>query len=156
LSLPAIVLLAGMLVAAYVLRRTAFGRNVYAIGGESDASRLLGLPVARTRVAVYAISGFCAALSGFLLTVYLSSGSHIEGVGLELDAIAAVVVGGTLLTGGVGSVFGTLLGVLIIGIVVEVITTYEGGFSSGFSRVATGGLLLVFVLIQRIMARPRH
>jgi simple sugar transport system permease protein len=75
---------------------------------------------------------------------------------MELDAIAAVVIGGTLLSGGVGSIFGTLIGVLTIGIILNVITTYEGGFSSGLTKVAIGALLLLFVLIHRILVRGRE
>jgi simple sugar transport system permease protein len=153
LPITAVVLLVVVLVGVYVARFTSFGRCVYALGGSEEAALLMGLPVGRTRVAVYALSGACAGLAGAALTLYLSSGSHIEGVGLELDAIAAVVVGGTLLTGGVGSVFGTLIGVLIIGIILNVITTYEGVLSSGLTKVAIGVLLLLFVLLQRMLTR---
>jgi ribose/xylose/arabinose/galactoside ABC-type transport system permease subunit len=153
LPVTAIIFLAVVLVGAYVARFTAFGRAVYALGGNEEAALLMGLPIGRTKIAIYALSGFCSALGGVVLTLYLSGGSHIEGIGLELDAIAAVVIGGTLLTGGVGSVFGTLLGVLIIGIVLTAITTYEGVFTAGLTRVAIGGLLLVFVLLQRFLAR---
>lgn len=156
LPVTAIAFLLVVLAGAYVARYTPFGRAVYALGGNEEAALLMGLPIGRTRIAVYALSGSCAALGGVILTLYLSSGSHIEGIGLELDAIAAVVIGGTLLTGGVGSVFGTLIGVLIIGIVLNVITTYEGGFSSGLTKVAIGTLLLVFVLLQRVLTRPTH
>jgi ribose/xylose/arabinose/galactoside ABC-type transport system permease subunit len=156
LPITAIVFLLVVLIGAYVARYTTFGRAVYAVGGNEEAALLMGLPIGRTKIAIYALSGFCAALAGCVLTLYLSSGSHIEGVALELDAIAAVVIGGTLLTGGVGSVFGTLIGVLIIGIVITVITTYEGVYSSGLTKVAIGGLLLVFVLLQRVLTRGAH
>jgi ribose/xylose/arabinose/galactoside ABC-type transport system permease subunit len=156
LPITAIVFLLVVLIGAYVARYTTFGRAVYAVGGNEEAALLMGLPIGRTKIAIYALSGFCAALAGCVLTLYLSSGSHIEGVALELDAIAAVVIGGTLLTGGVGSVFGTLIGVLIIGIVITVITTYEGVYSSGLTKVAIGGLLLVFVLLQRVLTRGTH
>jgi simple sugar transport system permease protein len=145
----AIVFLSVVVVGAYVAAMTPFGRNVYALGGSEEAARLMGVAVGRTRIGVYALSGFCAALAGVVLTLHLSSGSHIEGVGLELDAIAAVVIGGTLLRGGVGSVFGTLVGVLMLGLILTVITTYEGGLSSGLTKVAVGLLLLAFVLLQR-------
>jgi ribose/xylose/arabinose/galactoside ABC-type transport system permease subunit len=152
LTIGAMVLLGAVGLAWLVLARTPFGRNVYAIGGSEDSAVLMGLPVARTKVAVYAISGLCAALAGALLTLYLGSANHSDGVGLELDAIAAVVIGGTLLSGGVGSVLGTLVGVLIIGIIQVAITTYETRpISSGMTRVAIGGMLLVFVLMQRVV-----
>jgi simple sugar transport system permease protein len=153
LPITAILFLIVVLVGAYIARYTAFGRAVYAVGGNEEAALLMGLPIGCAKIGVYALSGFCAALAGCVLTLYLSSGSHIEGIALELDAIAAVVIGGTLLTGGVGSVLGTLIGVLIIGIVITVITTYEGVFSSGSTKVAIGVLLLAFVLLQRGLTR---
>lgn len=154
LSIGAIVLLGVVALAWYALTLTPFGRNVYAVGGSEESAVLMGLPVARTKIAVYAISGMCASLAGVLLTFYLSGGNHSDGVGLELDAIAAVVIGGTLLSGGVGSVLGTLVGVLIIGIIQLVITTYDTHqLSSGLTRVAIGGMLLAFVLLQRLVVR---
>ena len=151
IPITALVFLATIAAAQYVAVYTSFGRCIYAIGGNEEAARLMGLPVARTKVAIYALSGFCSALAGAVLTFYLSSGNHIEGVAMELDAIAAVVIGGTLLTGGVGTVIGTLTGVLTIGIILNVITTYEGGFSSGTTKAAIGGMLLLFVLLQRLL-----
>ena len=94
---------------------TRLGRNVYAIGGNEQSALLMGLPVGRTKIAVYTISGLCSALGGILLSFYTLSGSPLIAVGMELDAIAAVVIGGTLLTGGSGYVFGTVLGVLVLG-----------------------------------------
>jgi simple sugar transport system permease protein len=153
--LTACILVATVAAGAYVGRYTRFGRRVYALGGSEEAARLMGVEIGRTKIAVYALSGFCSALAGIVLTLYLSSGSQLEGVGIELDAIAAVVIGGTLLSGGVGSVWGTLVGVLTIGTIVTIITTYEGGFSSGFTKVAIGALLLAFVILQRGLARSR-
>jgi simple sugar transport system permease protein len=153
LPITAVLFLLFVAVGWYVAVLTPFGRNVYALGGGEEASLLMGLPVQRTKVAVYAVSGFCASFAGAVLTFYLSSGSHLEGVGLELDAIATVVIGGTLLAGGVGSVFGTLVGVLMLGLILTSITTYEGMYSSGMTRVAIGGLLLAFVLLQKTLTR---
>lgn len=153
LPLTGILLLTFVLVGWYVAVFTPFGRNVYALGGGEEASLLMGLPVQRTKIAVYAVSGFCASFAGAALTFYLSSGSHLEGVGMELDAIATVVIGGTLLAGGVGSVIGTLVGVLMLGLILTSITTYEGMTSSGMTRVAIGGLLLMFVLLQKLLMR---
>ena len=154
------IFLAVFLVAAYVSLFTGFGRNLFALGGSEDAALLMGLPLGRTKLTAYAASGFCAALGGVVLTIYLFSGSHIEGIGMELDAIAATVIGGTLLTGGVGSVFGTLVGVLIIGTILTVITTYgiryhghELVVTSGMTKVFIGVLLLLFVLLQRLLTR---
>ena len=105
------------LVGAYVLHYTRLGRNVYAIGGSEQSALLMGLPVARTTIAVYTISGFCSALGGVLYSFYTLSGYGLNAVGMELDAIAAVVIGGTLLTGGSGYLFGTVLGVLVLGLI---------------------------------------
>ena len=153
LPLVAVLWLAVVLAGLYVSLRTPFGRNVYALGGSEGASRLMGLPVGWTKVSVYGVSGLCSGLAGVALTLYLGSGNNNEGIGMELDAIAATVVGGTLLTGGVGSVFGTFVGTLTIGLILTVVTTYEGLLSSGLTRVAIGLLLLVFVLLQRVLTR---
>jgi ribose/xylose/arabinose/galactoside ABC-type transport system permease subunit len=153
LPLTAVLFLAFVAMGWFVAVFTPFGRNVYALGGSEEASLLMGLPVERTKIAVYGVSGFCASFAGAVLTFYLSSGSHLEGVGMELDAIATVVIGGTLLAGGVGSVFGTLVGVLMLGLILTSITTYEGMTSSGMTRVAIGGLLLMFVLMQKLLMR---
>jgi simple sugar transport system permease protein len=153
LPVTAIVLLVFVALGWYVAVFTRFGRNVYALGGGEEAAALMGLPVKRTKIGVYAVSGFCSAAAGAVLTLHLSSGNHLEGVGMELDAIAAVVVGGTLLAGGVGSVFGTLVGVLMLGLILTSITTYEGTLSSGMTRVAIGILLLAFVLLQKLLTR---
>jgi ribose/xylose/arabinose/galactoside ABC-type transport system permease subunit len=152
----AMVFLVSVLVGAYTLRQTRFGRSVYALGGSEEASRLMGLRVGATRVGVYTLSAMCAGIAGILLTFQISSGSHLEGFGLELDAIAAVVIGGTLLRGGAGSVLGTLVGVLLIGVVVTLVTTFGAGTSSGLSKLLIAGLLLAFVVIQRVLALTRE
>lgn len=152
LTLPAVVFLAVVLVGSLVAGFVPLGRYVYAIGGAEESARLMGVPVARTKVAVYTLSGACAGLAGVVLTLYSPSGDATAGVGLELDAIAAAVVGGTLLTGGVGSVAGTLIGVLTIGLITTIVKDNEG-LSSGWTRVATGCLLLAFVGLQRVLAR---
>lgn len=150
-----LVLLAAVCLAWALAALTPFGRAVYAIGGDEEAARLMGVRVGRSKAAVYGISGLCSALGGVILTFELGSGSHIEGVGLELDAIAAVVVGGTLLSGGVGSIPGTLIGALTLGIVYTAVTTYETGLNSGLTKVFIGLLLLLFVLVQRTLSGRR-
>jgi galactofuranose transport system permease protein len=142
-----------VVLAAYVLHQTRFGRAVYAIGGSDRSATLMGLPVARTRILAYGVSGFCAGLGGLLLTLYTLSGNNLNAVGLELDAIAAVVIGGTLLIGGSGYVLGTVLGVLVLGLI-QTIITFEGTLSSWWTRIVIGVLLLAFVLFQRVIA-PR-
>lgn len=146
------VYIAVVIIGILTVRYTIFGRNVYAIGGSEDASRLMGIPVAGTRIGVYAVSGFCSALAGIVFTVYSSSGLADTGVALELDAIAAVVIGGTLLTGGIGGVFGTFIGVLIFGIIQAVIT-FEGTLNSWWTKICIAGLLLLFIVMQRVIER---
>ncbi|MEO3813952.1 galactofuranose ABC transporter, permease protein YjfF [Sphaerisporangium sp. B11E5] len=140
-----------VLVAAYVLHYTRLGRNVYAVGGGEQSALLMGLPVARTKIAVYTISGFCSALGGLLFAFYTLSGYGLHAVGWELDAIAAVVIGGTLLTGGSGYVLGTVLGVLMLGLI-QTVLSFEGTLSSWWTRIVIGLLLFVFIVLQRLIA----
>jgi ribose transport system permease protein len=116
LPVPALIFVCVGAVAIFVLRRTTFSRHIYAIGGNERAARLSGVPVGRVKVAVFAISGFLAALAGIIHAGQLNQGSPNDGTGYELDAIAAVVIGGTSLMGGRGSVAGTLAGALLLGI----------------------------------------
>jgi galactofuranose transport system permease protein len=147
-----VVALVVVLVAAYTLHMTRFGRTVYAVGGNQHSATLMGLRVARTRVGVYVISGFCSALAGLLFTFYSLSGYSLAAVGTELDAIAATVIGGTLLSGGVGLVLGSLLGVLVLGLI-QTIISFEGTLSSWWTKIVIGALLLAFVVLQRIFVR---
>lgn len=153
-SLPYISFIAfGVVILAFVvLHYTRFGRSVYAVGGSEQSALLMGLPVARTKVGVYAISGFCAALGGVVAAFYTKSANPLAGVGLELDAIAAVVVGGTLLTGGAGFVLGTVAGVMVMGLLSTIIA-FQGNLSSWWARIVVGVLLLAFILLQRVLAR---
>lgn len=139
-------------VAVVVAHFTRFGRNVYAVGGSEDAASLMGLPVGSTKVAVYALSSFCATLAGLVFTIYGSSGNASAGVALELDAIAAVVIGGTLLSGGVGYVAGTFFGVLIFGLI-QTIINFEGTQNSWWTKIAVAFLLLCFILLQKVITR---
>ncbi|MGW0370580.1 galactofuranose ABC transporter, permease protein YjfF [Streptomyces coeruleorubidus] len=154
LSIGAVVALVVLAVACYVLHYTRFGRRVYAIGGNEQSALLMGLPLGGTKIAVYTVSGFCSALAGLLFMLYIQSGDPLHAVGMELDAIAAVVIGGTLLTGGSGYVLGTLFGVLVLGLIKSVIT-FEGTLSSWWTKIATGVLLCAFILIQRTMTSRR-
>jgi len=147
-----VIALATVVVAAYVLARTRFGRTVYAVGGNEASAMLMGLRVAVVKVGVYAISGFCAALGGLLFGLYTLSGYSLHAVGMELDAIAAVVIGGTLLTGGRGFVVGSLLGVLVLG-TIQTFISFDGTLNSWWTRIVIGVLLLVFVVVQRLMTR---
>ena len=152
LSVGSVVALATFAIAVFIAHGTAFGRNVYAIGGNEHSALLMGLPVARTIVGVYALSGFCAALGGVLFTFYMLSGYGLHAQGLELDAIASVVIGGTLLAGGVGLVAGTLCGVLMLGLI-QTLITFDGSLSAWWTRIVIGALLLAFCLLQRLTQR---
>jgi ribose/xylose/arabinose/galactoside ABC-type transport system permease subunit len=147
-SLGAVIAVAVLLAAIFVAHCTSFGRTVYAIGGNEQSARLMGLPVRSTLVGVYALSGLCSALAGVLFTFYMLSGYGLHAMGLELDAIAAVVIGGTLLSGGVGYVAGTLFGVLMLGII-QTLIAFDGTLSSWWTRIVVGALLFVFCLLQR-------
>ena len=154
LTVGALLALALIALGMFLAHGTAFGRTVYAIGGNEASALLMGLPVARTKILVYTLSGFCSALAGVVFTFYMLSGYGLHAVGLELDAIAAVVIGGTLLSGGVGYVFGTLFGVLILGIV-QTLISFDGSLSSWWTRIAIGALLFVFCLLQRLFEARR-
>jgi ribose/xylose/arabinose/galactoside ABC-type transport system permease subunit len=154
LSPGALIAIAVVLIGFFVARYTKFGRTVYAIGGSEQSALLMGLPVARTKIAVYALSGLCSALGGIVFTFYTLSGYGLNGSGMELDTIAAVVIGGTLLTGGVGNIFGTVLGVLVYGII-QVLIVFQGTLNSWWTRIVIGFLVFVFCFLQRIFERGK-
>lgn len=135
--------------AIYIARYTRFGRTMYAIGNSEQSARLMGLPVDRTRIMVYAFSGFCSSLGGIAFSLALLSGYGAYAPSMEMDAIASVVMGGTLLTGGVGNVIGTLFGVLINGTIVSVLQ-FNGTLSSWWTRIGVGVLTLLFIGIQML------
>ncbi|WP_374975614.1 sugar ABC transporter permease YjfF [Microbacterium trichothecenolyticum] len=136
-------------IAFVVLLWSRFGRTVYAIGGNEQSARLMGLNVARTKIAVYVISGLCGGLAGLLLTAYSGAGYPRNGIGTELDAIAAVVIGGTLLTGGTGYVLGSLIGVLVYGTIKKLISFM--GAEQAWTQIIIGALLLLFIVVQRVI-----
>jgi len=139
-------------IALFLAHYTRFGRTMYAIGGSESSAVLMGLPVARTKILVYTLSGFCSALAGLVFALYMLSGYGLHASGLEMDAIAAAVVGGTLLTGGTGYVAGTLVGVLIMG-TIQTLIMFQGDLSSWWTKIVIGLLLLVFCLLQRAFQR---
>ncbi|MBP8215839.1 MAG: sugar ABC transporter permease YjfF [Propionivibrio sp.] len=152
LSVSAVIALITLALAIFLAQYTRFGRAVYAIGGNERSALLMGLPVGRTKILVYTLSGFCSALGGVLVTLYMLSGYGLHALGLEMDAIAAAVIGGTLLTGGVGYVAGSLVGVMILGVIQSLIA-FDGSLSSWWTRIAIGVLLCVFCLMQRLLER---
>lgn len=145
-----IVLAVGIFLAHY----TRFGRNVYAMGGNENAALLMGVPVARTTILVYALSSFLATLAGIVYSLLTDSGYPLAAIGVELDAIAAVVIGGTLLTGGVGFVAGTFIGVLIQG-VIQTYITFDGSLNSWWTKIAIGLLLFLFIVLQKLLTSSR-
>ncbi|WP_342538946.1 ribose ABC transporter permease [Sporosarcina sp. FSL K6-1540] len=131
----------------FILKKTTFGRRVYAVGGNEEASRLSGISVDRIKIYVYALTGMLAALAAMILTSRLNSAQPTAGNMFELDAIAAVVLGGTSLTGGRGWIVGTLIGALIIGVLNNGLNLI--GVSSFFQQVVKGAVILVAVLLDR-------
>jgi simple sugar transport system permease protein len=154
-TISVIIAVAVIALAFWVLHFTRFGRTVYAIGGNEQSGMLMGLPVARTKVLVYVVSGLCSGLAGILYSFYTLSGYSLTAIGTELDAIAAVVIGGTLLTGGYGFVLGSMLGVLVLG-VIQTIISFEGTLSSWWTRIFIGALLLVFIILQKVLTARRR
>jgi len=147
IPVPVITMIVAFFVLYFILRKTTFGRRVYAIGGNEEASRLSGINVDRITIAVYSLTGMLAALSALILTSRLNSAQPTAGESYELDAIAAVVLGGTSLTGGRGWIFGTLVGALIIGVLNNGLNLI--GVSSFFQQVVKGVVILIAVLLDR-------
>jgi simple sugar transport system permease protein len=144
--------LAAVVLGTFLASFTPFGRNVYAIGSSENSARLMGIPIGRTKIAIYSLAGFFSAFAGIVATFYMQSGNPASFVGLELDAIASVVIGGTLLTGGVGFIPGTLMGVLILGLIQQIII-FNGTLNSWWTKIVIGALLLVFIVLQKLLAR---
>lgn len=139
-----------VLAAWYVLKYTRFGRAVYAVGSNEQSAQYMGLNVKLVKIGVYAINGFCAALGGVLFSFYTLAGYSLQNMGLELDAISSAVIGGTLLTGGVGTVIGSLVGVLIQGNI-QTIVTYQN-LNTWWTKVTFAGILCFFILVQKMAA----
>jgi ribose transport system permease protein len=159
LAAPIWIFAVAYLLGILVLGRTPFSRHVLAIGDNEETARLMGLPVERVKLLVYALSGGLAGMAGVLLAAQYGAGQPAEGVGWELTAIAAVVVGGTLLTGGLGSVAGTLWGVLLLGLIFNVLNFENGrgviSLSPYWQSIVLGAFVLVVVLLQNRLASRR-
>ena len=141
-----------LVIAIVFSQRTRAGRSIYAIGDNELAATLMGIPVGRTKIMTYTIAGFCSALAGVVYAIYLKAGNPLNCVGLEMDAIAAVVIGGTLLTGGVGYVFGSLFGVLVLGLI-QTLIIFDGRINSWWTRIIVGLLVLVFIFMQNMITK---
>ncbi|HEY9216374.1 MAG TPA: galactofuranose ABC transporter, permease protein YjfF [Ancylobacter sp.] len=150
LTFIAIIMIAVFIAGGVLLHFTRFGTNVYALGGSRTSTALMGVRVGATTIRIYMLSSVLAGLSGIVFTFYTSAGYSLSAVGVELDTIAAVVIGGTMLTGGYGFMFGTFVGVLIQGLIQSYIT-FDGSLSSWWTKIATGMLLFAFIAFQQIL-----
>lgn len=148
LTAMAMLMLLVFAVGAFLAGRTRFGANIYALGGNPQSAELMGVPIGKTTIGIYALSGFLSGLAGIAYTLYTSSGYSLATVGVELDAIAAVVIGGTLLTGGAGLVAGTFIGILIQGLI-QTYIVFDGTLSSWWTKIVIGILLFTFIVLQR-------
>ena len=154
-AVPIIFMVVAFAVGGLVLARASYGRVIFAIGGSEESARLMGLPVDRTKIIAYTVSGSLAGLSGALLAARLSAGDPNAGLAWELDAISAVVVGGTLLTGGVGTMSGSLAGVLLLSILLNLINQL-GTLGSYAQQVVSGLFLIAVVLVQAYLTRKQR
>lgn len=145
-----IIALAVVILIAAMLKYTKFGRKLYAIGGSSQSALMMGLNVKKTKLQAYILDGFLAGLGGFLFCLNSCAGFVEQAKGLEMDAISSAVIGGTLLSGGVGNVIGTLFGVLIKGTISSLITT-QGTLSSWWVRITLSALLCFFIVLQSVI-----
>ncbi|CAN7568379.1 MULTISPECIES: galactofuranose ABC transporter, permease protein YjfF [unclassified Devosia] len=150
LSFIGLTMVAIFVIGALIAHRTKFGSYVYALGGNPVSASLMGVPVARTTVAIYTLSSVLAAISGIVFSLYTSAGYPLAAVGVELDAISAVVIGGTLLTGGYGFVLGTFIGVMLLGLV-QTYIIFDGTLSSWWTKIVIGILLFLFIVLQRLI-----
>ena len=158
ISIPVVVAFIIFFAGIYISRYTRFGRNIYAIGGNEgrneQSARLMGLPVTTTKVLVYTFNGFCSALAGIFFAVFVTSGHGLYATGLEMDVIASVVMGGTMLTGGSGYVFGTVFGVFILGLT-QTLIQFNGSLSSWWTKVVIGLLTLIFIGAQSLLKQSK-
>ena len=149
ITLGVFIFLVLLIIAIILMQFTKLGRNIYAIGGNEQSAQLMGLPVSRTRIFIYTFNGFCSALAGLAFALGLRSGFGRHLIGMELEVIASVVIGGALLTGGIGYPIGSLFGVMTQGVIRKFVTF--GNLMSGYARITVGVLLLLFILMQRFV-----
>ncbi len=155
ISVGVVIALVTLVIGTLVLKYTRFGRNIYALGGSESSAQLMGLPTKRTKIATYMVSGFCSALAGVVYSLIMLSGYPLHAVGMEMDAIASSVIGGTLMSGGVAFLPGTLFGVMIQGII-QTFITFQGTLSAWWTRIIIALLLCVFIVMQAVIDRSRH
>ncbi|MFV0241469.1 MAG: ABC transporter permease subunit [Lacrimispora sphenoides] len=153
---PSVIIALAVLVLVFVvLKYTKFGRTIYAVGGNEQSALMMGLNVKRTKLFVYVINGFLCTLGGFLFCLNTCAGFVEQAKGFEMEAIASAVIGGTLLSGGVGNVFGSLFGVLIKG-TIETFITFQGTLSSWWTKITIAALLAFFILLQSLFAKAKE
>lgn len=150
-----LIALAVLVIVFVVLKYTKFGRTIYAVGGNEQSALMMGLNVKRTKLLVYVLNGFLCALGGFLFCLNTCAGFVEQAKGFEMEAIASAVIGGTLLTGGVGNVFGSLFGVLIKG-TIETFITFQGTLSSWWTKITIAALLAFFIILQSLFAKVKE
>lgn len=150
LSAMALLMLAVVVLGIFLANRTRFGNQVYALGGNATSANLMGISTRSTTIRIYMLSTGLATLAGIIFSIYTSAGYALAGMGVELDAIASVVIGGTLLSGGVGTVLGTLFGVAIQGLI-QTYINFDGSLSSWWTKIAIGILLFAFIGLQRLL-----
>jgi len=150
ISFNVIVSIVIIVIGIYISLNTKFGRNIYAIGGNETSALLMGIPIKRTKVLIYTINGFCSTIAGVVFSLYMLSGYGLHVQGMEMDVIASVVIGGTLLSGGTGYVFGSIFGVMTLGIIQSLIM-FNGKINSWWTKIVVGILLLTFIGLQRII-----
>ena len=150
LNLSVLVFAAMLFIGIVVMQYTRFGRGIYAFGGNRQSAKLMGLPTGRIQVGIYAFNGFCSAMAGVLFAFYTFSGYGRHLYGMEMDVISSVVIGGTLLSGGVGYPLGSLFGIMIYSIILKFIS-FNGTLSSWWTKIAVGVLLLFFIVMQRFI-----
>ena len=149
-----IVALLVLVVIFIVLRYTKFGRSLYAVGGSAQSAAMMGLNVKLIKMKAYMLSSFLCSIGGVCYCLNTMAGSVTQALGLEMDAISSAVIGGTLLTGGVGNVIGSFFGVLINGTISSIVKT-NGKLASSWPNILTAGLLFVFIVIQSLFAAFR-
>lgn len=157
LDISSLIFILFFIIVAVMMHYSRFGTNVYALGGNAQSAELMGISIAKTTISIYALSSFLATLAGIVFTFYTFSGYALGAIGVELDAIAAVVIGGTLLTGGRGFVLGTVLGVFLMG-VIQTYITFDGTLSSWWTKIVIGLLLFFFIVLQKLLngRKPSH
>jgi ribose/xylose/arabinose/galactoside ABC-type transport system permease subunit len=154
IPIPALILVFAVIIASIVLKYSSFGRHVLAVGGNEEASKMMGLNVGKIKTMTYVISGGLSGFAGVILASRLGAGQPVAGEGWEMTAIASVVLGGTLLSGGVGRFSGTFFGALIIGIITNMFNM-QGNINTWWQNVLMGSLLLVVVVIQSQVSKKK-